>query len=86
MKQSRRLQPPNSNSDWTRATIFKSLTCAKSFEVAVRRFRKRFTYPWVIVSRMAEIDPSRETVVHYKGGVRSARAIGPSNDRDLTAS
>ena len=28
-----------------------------------------------VVNRMAEIDPSRETVVHCKGGVRSARAI-----------
>ena len=28
-----------------------------------------------ITSRMSEIDPSRETVVHCKGGVRSARAI-----------
>ena len=28
-----------------------------------------------ITSRMSEIDPSRETVVHCKGGGRSARAI-----------
>jgi adenylyltransferase/sulfurtransferase len=28
-----------------------------------------------IVSRMNEIDPSKETVVHCKGGVRSAKAI-----------
>lgn len=28
-----------------------------------------------VVQRMDEIDPSRETVVHCKGGVRSARAI-----------
>jgi sulfur-carrier protein adenylyltransferase/sulfurtransferase len=28
-----------------------------------------------VLSRMGEIDPSRETVVHCKGGVRSARAI-----------
>ncbi len=28
-----------------------------------------------VVSRMGEIDPSRETVVHCKGGARSARAI-----------
>ncbi|OLE51673.1 MAG: molybdenum cofactor biosynthesis protein MoeB [Acidobacteria bacterium 13_1_20CM_3_53_8] len=28
-----------------------------------------------IVNRISEIDPSRETVVHCKGGVRSARAI-----------
>jgi Rhodanese-related sulfurtransferase len=28
-----------------------------------------------VVSRMSEIDPNRETVVHCKGGVRSARAI-----------
>ena len=28
-----------------------------------------------VVNRMGEIDPSRETVVHCKGGVRSARAI-----------
>jgi sulfur-carrier protein adenylyltransferase/sulfurtransferase len=28
-----------------------------------------------VASRMDEIDPSRETVVHCKGGVRSARAI-----------
>jgi molybdopterin/thiamine biosynthesis adenylyltransferase/rhodanese-related sulfurtransferase/molybdopterin converting factor small subunit len=28
-----------------------------------------------VVTRMNEIDPSRETVVHCKGGVRSARAI-----------
>ncbi|HMF57953.1 MAG TPA: rhodanese-like domain-containing protein, partial [Pyrinomonadaceae bacterium] len=28
-----------------------------------------------VVNRMSEIDPSRETVVHCKGGVRSAKAI-----------
>jgi len=28
-----------------------------------------------VVNRMEEIDSSRETVVHCKGGVRSARAI-----------
>jgi adenylyltransferase/sulfurtransferase len=28
-----------------------------------------------VVSRMSEIDPTRETVVHCKGGVRSAKAI-----------
>src|SRR5438270_3600307 len=28
-----------------------------------------------VVNRISEIDPSRETVVHCKGGVRSARAI-----------
>ncbi|MEP6718037.1 MAG: rhodanese-like domain-containing protein, partial [bacterium] len=28
-----------------------------------------------VVSRMSEIDPSRETVLHCKGGVRSAKAI-----------
>ena len=28
-----------------------------------------------VVNRMAEIDPDRETVVHCKGGVRSAKAI-----------
>ena len=28
-----------------------------------------------VVNRSAEIDPARETVVHCKGGVRSAKAI-----------
>ena len=28
-----------------------------------------------VVSRATEIDPARETVVHCKGGVRSAKAI-----------
>lgn len=28
-----------------------------------------------VVARMNEIDPSRDTVVHCKGGVRSAKAI-----------
>ncbi len=28
-----------------------------------------------VVSRMSEIDPNRETVVHCKGGGRSAKAI-----------
>ena len=28
-----------------------------------------------VVNRMSEIDSSRETVVHCKGGVRSAKAI-----------
>ena len=28
-----------------------------------------------VVARMSEIDPSRDTVVHCKGGVRSAKAI-----------
>jgi rhodanese-related sulfurtransferase len=28
-----------------------------------------------VVTRMGEIDDSRETIVHCKGGVRSARAI-----------
>ncbi len=28
-----------------------------------------------VVSRMDEIDPERDTVVHCKGGVRSAKAI-----------
>ena len=28
-----------------------------------------------VVGRMNEIDPSRETILHCKGGVRSAKAI-----------
>ena len=28
-----------------------------------------------VVNRMSEIDPARETVLHCKGGVRSAKAI-----------
>jgi adenylyltransferase/sulfurtransferase len=45
-------------------------------EVAVARIPNSIHIPLgQVVSRMSEIDPSRETIVHCKGGVRSARAI-----------
>lgn len=45
-------------------------------EVAIARLPNAFHIPLAqVVSRMGEIDPNRETVVHCKGGVRSARAI-----------
>jgi sulfur-carrier protein adenylyltransferase/sulfurtransferase len=45
-------------------------------EVAVARIPNAVHIPLgQVVSRMSEIDPNRETVVHCKGGVRSARAI-----------
>ena len=48
----------------------------ESFEVAIAQIPDTVHIPLgEVVSRMAEIDPSRETVVHCKGGVRSARAI-----------
>ena len=48
----------------------------ESFEVAIASIPNTVHIPLgEVVNRMAEIDPSRETVVHCKGGVRSARAI-----------
>jgi rhodanese-related sulfurtransferase len=48
----------------------------ESFEVAIARIPDAAHIPLGdVVSRMAEIDPERETVVHCKGGVRSAKAI-----------
>ncbi|HEY0379981.1 MAG TPA: molybdopterin-synthase adenylyltransferase MoeB [Pyrinomonadaceae bacterium] len=37
-----------------------------------------------VTSRMSEIDPARETVVHCKGGVRSARAIAALTEAGFT--
>ena len=48
----------------------------ESFEVAIAHIPDTVHIPLgEVVSRMTEIDPSRETVVHCKGGVRSAKAI-----------
>lgn len=48
----------------------------ESFEVAIAAIPNTIHIPLgEVVSRMAEIDPNRNTVVHCKGGVRSARAI-----------
>lgn len=48
----------------------------ESFEVAIAQIPNTIHIPLgEVVNRMAEIDPNRETVVHCKGGVRSARAI-----------
>jgi adenylyltransferase/sulfurtransferase len=45
-------------------------------EVAIARIPNAVHIPLAqVLNRMGEIDPSRETVVHCKGGVRSARAI-----------
>jgi adenylyltransferase/sulfurtransferase len=45
-------------------------------EVAIARIPNTIHIPLAeVVSRMAEIDPKRDTVVHCKAGVRSARAI-----------
>ena len=45
-------------------------------EVAIAKLPNSIHIPLAqVVNRMAEIDPSRETVVHCKAGVRSARAI-----------
>ena len=45
-------------------------------EVAIARMPNTVHIPLgEVVNRMNEIDPNRETVVHCKGGVRSARAI-----------
>lgn len=45
-------------------------------EVAIASIPNSIHIPLAqVVSRMSEIDPSRETVVHCKGGVRSAHAI-----------
>ena len=45
-------------------------------EVAVSRIPNTIHIPLAqVVNRMAEIDPTKDTVVHCKGGVRSARAI-----------
>jgi adenylyltransferase/sulfurtransferase len=45
-------------------------------EVAVAKIPNAIHIPLgQIISRMSEIDPQRDTVVHCKGGVRSARAI-----------
>jgi molybdopterin/thiamine biosynthesis adenylyltransferase/rhodanese-related sulfurtransferase/molybdopterin converting factor small subunit len=37
-----------------------------------------------VTSRMSEIDPARETVVHCKGGVRSAKAIAALTEAGFT--
>ena len=48
----------------------------ESFEVEIARLPDTIHIPLAeVVNRMAEIDPARETVVHCKGGVRSAKAI-----------
>ena len=48
----------------------------ESDEVAIARIPNAVHIPLAeVVNRMGEIDSSRETVVHCKGGVRSARAI-----------
>jgi len=48
----------------------------ESFEVAIASIPNTIHIPLgEVVNRLAEIDPNRETVVHCKGGVRSARAI-----------
>ena len=48
----------------------------ESFELAIAKIPDTVHIPLgEVVSRMAEIDPNRETVVHCKGGVRSAKAI-----------
>jgi adenylyltransferase/sulfurtransferase len=45
-------------------------------EVAIGRIPNSIHIPLAqVLTRMNEIDPNRETVVHCKGGVRSARAI-----------
>lgn len=45
-------------------------------EVAVARLPNSIHIPLAqVLNRMAEIDPARETVVHCKMGVRSAKAI-----------
>ena len=45
-------------------------------EVAIARIPNSVHIPLAqVVNRMDEIDPNRETVVHCKGGGRSARAI-----------
>jgi adenylyltransferase/sulfurtransferase len=45
-------------------------------EVAIATIPNAIHIPLAqVVSRMDEIDPNRETVVHCKGGGRSARAI-----------
>ena len=48
----------------------------ESFEVDIAKIPETLHIPLgEVVGRMAEIDPNRETVVHCKGGVRSAKAI-----------
>jgi len=48
----------------------------ESDEVAFARIPNAVHIPLAqVVDRMGEIDPSRETIVHCKAGVRSARAI-----------
>jgi rhodanese-related sulfurtransferase len=45
-------------------------------EVAIARIPNAVHIPLAqVLTRMNEIDPTRETVVHCKGGGRSARAI-----------
>jgi len=45
-------------------------------EVAIARMPNTVHIPLgEVVNRMNEIDPNRETVVHCKGGIRSAKAI-----------
>ena len=45
-------------------------------EVAIARIPNAVHIPLAqVLTRMDEIDPTRETVVHCKGGGRSARAI-----------
>ena len=45
-------------------------------EVAIGRIPKSIHIPLgQVLNRMKDIDPNRETVVHCKGGGRSARAI-----------
>lgn len=48
----------------------------EDYEVAIARIPNAIHIPMnQILNRMDEIDPERETVVHCKGGGRSARVI-----------
>ena len=57
----------------------------ESAEVAVASIPNTVHIPLKeVVSRMSEIDPNRETVVHCKGGVRSAMAINALRQAGFT--
>ncbi len=48
----------------------------EDYELAIARIPNAVHIPLAqVLTRMDEIDPNRETVVHCKGGGRSARAI-----------
>lgn len=67
---------PELKQRWERDEKLQVLDVREPFEFEIARIPGTKLIPLgQVVNRMNEIDPSRETVLHCKGGVRSAKAI-----------